>query len=43
VITCVLCGKTMVAVAPGVLLHLDDLVSLIGPRRSTFRPLAWAS
>jgi hypothetical protein len=40
VITCVLCGKPMAEVAPGVLLHLDELVSLL-PRaqRSTFLPL----
>jgi hypothetical protein len=44
VITCVLCGKTMVAVATGVLVHLDELVSLIeAPRRATFEPLGLVS
>jgi len=44
VITCVLCGKPMVVVALGVLLHLDELVSLLPDvRRSTFLPLSRAT
>jgi hypothetical protein len=44
VITCVLCGKPMAAVAPGILLHLEELVSLLPDhRRSTFRPLGRVS
>lgn len=43
-ITCVLCGKPMIAVALGVLLHLDELVSLLPDvQRSTFQPLGRVS